>query len=86
VSLALIVVALVLDFQNFSKSWLAVLPPLVKSCAEDVARGALSVGLLQATRERFMALLRGHVSLFLAGLARNFGFEALCRLPRVEGP
>jgi hypothetical protein len=59
--------------RNFSSAWLTALPPLVRTCAEDVARGALSVGLLQATRERFQAMLRGHTALFVRGLARNFG-------------
>lgn len=59
--------------RNFSSAWLTALLPLVRACAEDVARGALSVGLLQATRERFQAMLRGHTSLFVRGLARNFG-------------
>ncbi len=60
--------------RSFSSSWLLALPQLVSSCARDVASGQqAAAGLLQATHERFQAMLRGHSFLYVLGLVRNFG-------------
>ena len=56
--------------RQFSSAWKSTLSPLVKSCCEDIAQGKLSAGLLEATRERFKALLRGHTALFVLHLGK----------------
>ena len=52
---------------------------------QDISCGKLSASLLDATRERFQTLLRGHVASFLLGLTNHFGLEAIARLPPYTG-
>jgi hypothetical protein len=65
---------LVVEIVNqFASAWKEALAPLVKACCEDIAGGRLSTGLLEATRERFKSLLRGHTSLFVLSLGTARG-------------
>jgi hypothetical protein len=76
--------------RTFSGAWISVLREeegsFLKERCTDIVRGVSSTGLLEATRQRFQALLRGHTTLFVHNLARNFGLEAVCCLPPSDRP